>query len=53
MDFDGTPANAYAGFFHKHNISGLAYGMPFDDTENQSTLIDMPGSEYMILTIGH
>jgi len=51
--YQGTPANAYSGFWHKHGIGGLAYGFPYDDTENQSTLIDMPGAEYMVMTLGH
>ena len=51
--YQSGPADFYAAFWHTHNIGGKAYGMPFDDTENQSTLIDMPGSEYMIMTIGH
>lgn len=35
------PCNAYAAFWHRHGLGGLAYGFPYDDVDGQSTLLDV------------
>jgi hypothetical protein len=34
-----TPCNAYAAFWHRHSLEGLAYGFPYDDVDGQATLL--------------
>jgi hypothetical protein len=48
----GTPENAYAQFWHKHSVSGLAYGFAYDDVNSQSSTIVSSAPEYMAWGIG-
>jgi hypothetical protein len=50
--YAASPSNEYARFWHDHNISGLAYGFSFDDVDNQSSTIQSPNPEHMVLGIG-
>ncbi len=52
--YQASPYNEYARFWHDHSVSGLAYGFPFDDVNNQSSTIQAPppGPEHMVLGIG-
>ena len=36
--YQSGPANYYAEFWHHINLSNLAYGFPYDDANNQSSL---------------
>ena len=38
--YHGEPANSYASFWHQHSLQGKAYGFPYDDVNDQSTLIN-------------
>lgn len=46
------PFNAYALFWHKHSVGGLAYGFAFDDNNNQSPSITTGQPEHMAFGIG-
>lgn len=37
--YQKSPCNYYAGFFHNHSYSGLAYGFCYDDVFGYSTLL--------------
>lgn len=37
--YQNSTNNAYSGFFHRHSITGLAYGFCYDDVNDQSTLL--------------
>ena len=38
--YRSEPANAYSSFWHKHGLQGKAYGFPYDDVNDQSTLVN-------------
>ena len=38
--YRGGSANSYADFWHEHSLGGKAYGFPYDDVNDQSTLIN-------------
>lgn len=38
----GSSCNLYAAFWHRHGLGGRAYGFPYDDVNEQSTLIYSP-----------
>jgi beta-galactosidase len=50
--YAASPSNEYARFFHDHSISGLAYGFPYDDASDASTLIMAPQPEHVTFGIG-
>ncbi len=37
--YASVPANAYARFWHQRGLGGKAYGFPYDDVNDQATLI--------------
>ena len=39
------PFNEYAAFFHRHSVSGRAYGFCYDDVNDQSTLVECGNAE--------
>ncbi len=43
--YQATPSNEWAMFWHQVSIDGLAYGMGFDDTANQSSVAILPADE--------
>ena len=45
------PANYYAQFWHLHSIDNKAYGFPFDDVCDRSTLIEHPNPQELKVTI--
>ncbi|MCC5636983.1 beta-1,3-glucanase family protein [Nostoc sp. CHAB 5844] len=45
------PANYYAEFWHLHSIKNKAYGFPFDDVCNQSTLLKHTVPQELKVTI--
>ncbi|MFT0174487.1 beta-1,3-glucanase family protein [Paraburkholderia mimosarum] len=51
--YAAPPYNEYARFWHDHGISGLAYGYAFDDVNNQSSTVQVPVPEYIVLGIGY
>ncbi|MBN3725617.1 DUF4982 domain-containing protein [Burkholderia sp. Ac-20379] len=51
--YAASPSNEYARFWHDHGISGLAYGYAFDDVNNQSSTIQVPSPEHIVLGIGY
>ncbi|MEH1836762.1 MAG: glycoside hydrolase family 64 protein [Nostoc sp.] len=46
-----APANYYAEFWHLHSINNKAYGFPFDDVCNQSTLLEHTVPQELKVTI--
>jgi hypothetical protein len=50
--FAASPANYYASFWHRHGVSGLAYGFAYDDVSNESSTIHTDKPEYMELGVG-
>lgn len=50
--YSAAPANAYAKFFHVHSVGGKAYGFAYDDVSDQSSTIQSPTPEHMVLGIG-
>ncbi|KDR40934.1 beta-1,3-glucanase family protein [Caballeronia glathei] len=51
--YQAAPSNEYARFWHDHGISGLAYGYAFDDVNNQSSTVQVPVPEHIVLGIGY
>ncbi|MBI0326727.1 discoidin domain-containing protein [Burkholderia plantarii] len=51
--YAASPYNEYARFWHDHGISGLDYGFSFDDVNNQSSTINVPNPEHVVLGIGY
>jgi hypothetical protein len=51
--YASAPYNEYARFWHDHGISGLAYGYAFDDVNNQSSTVQVPVPEHIVLGIGY
>ncbi|MEH2035688.1 glycoside hydrolase family 64 protein [Nostoc sp.] len=49
--YKNAPANFYAQFWHIHSIDDKAYGFPFDDVCEQSTLIEHPNPQELKVTI--
>jgi hypothetical protein len=49
--YKNAPANYYAQFWHLHSIDNKAYGFPFDDVCEQSTLIEHPNPQELKVTI--
>jgi len=49
--YKNAPANYYAQFWHVHSIDNKAYGFPFDDVCEQSTLIEHPNPQELKVTI--
>lgn len=49
--YKNDPANYYAQFWHLHSIDDKAYGFPFDDVCEQSTLIEHPNPQELKVTI--
>jgi hypothetical protein len=49
--YKNPPANYYAQFWHLHSIDNKAYGFPFDDVCEQSTLIEHPNPQELKVTI--
>ncbi|WP_375500272.1 glycoside hydrolase family 64 protein [uncultured Nostoc sp.] len=49
--YKNAPANYYAQFWHLHSIDNKAYGFPFDDVCEQSSLIEHPNSRELKVTI--
>ncbi len=49
--YKNAPANFYAQFWHIHSIENKAYGFPFDDVSEQSTLIAHPNPQELKVTI--
>ncbi|NDI35862.1 hypothetical protein EPK97_14095 [Chengkuizengella sediminis] len=45
-------ANFYAGFWHEYSIDGLAYGFPYDDVRNYSTLLHHTDPTALIINVG-
>ncbi|HLO66425.1 MAG TPA: glycoside hydrolase family 64 protein [Holophaga sp.] len=39
-DYDASPANSYAAFWHAEGIGGKAYGFAYDDVNDRSTLVN-------------
>lgn len=50
--YQAAPANYYAKFWHDHSVGGLAYGFPYDDVDDQSSVIIDAKPEHMVLGIG-
>ena len=50
--YQQAPANFYSQFWHNHSVSGAAYGFPYDDVNNQSSVIQDASPEHMALTVG-
>ncbi|MEG4960462.1 MULTISPECIES: glycoside hydrolase family 64 protein [unclassified Microcoleus] len=49
--YQNAPANYYAEFWHRHSIDNKAYGFPFDDVCEQSTLIEEQNPEELKVAI--
>lgn len=49
--YKNAPANYYAQFWHLHSIDNKAYGFPFDDVCEQSTLIEHHNPEELKVAI--
>ncbi len=49
--YKNTPANYYAQFWHLHSIDNKAYGFPFDDVCEHSTLIEHPNPQELKVII--
>ncbi|MEH2250089.1 glycoside hydrolase family 64 protein [Nostoc sp.] len=49
--YKNAPANYYAQFWHLHSIDNKAYGFPFDDVCEQSTLIEHRNPQELKVTI--
>lgn len=49
--YKNAPANYYAQFWHPRSIDNKAYGFPFDDVCDQSTLIRHPNPQELKVTI--
>ncbi|ORX49636.1 hypothetical protein BCR36DRAFT_583707 [Piromyces finnis] len=43
--------NEYASFFHKHSVSGKAYGFCYDDVNDQSTLLECGNADTLIIDL--
>ena len=43
--YDRAPRNDYARFFHTVSLHGLAYGFPYDDVADQSSVRILPNAE--------
>ncbi|AYZ94522.1 beta-1,3-glucanase family protein [Burkholderia dolosa] len=43
--YRASPSNQWAHFWHQVSIDGLAYGMGFDDTADQSSVAILPADE--------
>ena len=50
--YQAEPANFYAAYWHKHAISGLAYGFPYDDVGNYSSFVACDRPSQLIVAIG-
>jgi len=50
--YQAAPANYYAAFWHRHSISGLAYGMPYDDYNGQAAYMEVGDPRGMVLRVG-
>lgn len=49
--YKAAPANYYAAFWHTIAINGLAYGMPYDDYNNQSSYVTIGDPKGLIFRI--
>jgi hypothetical protein len=49
--YKNSPANYYAQFWHLHSIDNKAYGFPFDDVCEHSTLIEHPNPQELKVII--
>jgi hypothetical protein len=50
--YQAAPANYYAKFWHVHAISGLAYGFPYDDVNNQAAYLTPTNPKGIIFRVG-
>lgn len=50
--YNAAPANYYAKFWHDHNISGLAYGFPYDDVNGQAAYLEVGDPKGLIIRVG-
>ena len=50
--YPSAPANFYSQFWHRHSVSGLAYGFSYDDNNDQSTTVTTQQPEHMAFGIG-
>lgn len=50
--YTSAPANYYARFWHKHALSGKAYGFPYDDVGGYSSYVSHANPKYLLVAIG-
>lgn len=43
--------NEYSEFFHKHSVTGKAYGFCYDDVNDQSTLLECANADTLIIDL--
>lgn len=49
--YQAGPANYYAAFWHQVNLAGMAYGFPYDDSNNQSSLQVSTHPRALVITL--
>ena len=47
-----APANFYAAFWHRHCLSALAYGFPYDDVNQQAAYLEIGDPKGLIIRVG-